>query len=148
MDQREAERLETQTVWNGKVWVCKRCGRTPERFYVATGHDHTDWEIDWCPCREVGELEQLREQLAAQAEQIRGVVKALPGPRYMDPPDGGDVPLGEQVARMWQEVKDQADKIMVARNSLEQLSLYVAYNGDDWVQKEALAALAKLESSK
>ena len=77
MDQREAERLETQTVWNGKVWVCKRCGRTPERFYVATGHDHTDWEIDWCPCREVGELEQLREQLATQAEQIKVAREAL-----------------------------------------------------------------------
>jgi septal ring factor EnvC (AmiA/AmiB activator) len=31
------------------------------------------------------------------------------------------------------------------REALERLSLYVACNGDDWVQREARAALAKFE---
>ena len=40
----------------------------------------------------------------ALAERLRelecAVSNALPGSYYMDPPDGGDVPLGEQVRRM------------------------------------------------
>ena len=53
-----------------------------------------------------------------------------------------------EINRLNGVIATQAEQIRMARNSLEQLSLYVAYNGDDWVQKEALAALSKLESSK
>ena len=44
------------------------------------------------------------ERLTAERERLRelecAVSNALPGSYYMDPPDGGDVPLGEQVRRM------------------------------------------------
>ena len=47
-----AKKLETDIEWNGRANVCVHCGRVPETFYVATGHDHTDYDIRWCPCRE------------------------------------------------------------------------------------------------
>ena len=47
-----AKKLETDTEWNGRANVCVHCGKVPETFYVATGHDHTDYDIRWCPCRE------------------------------------------------------------------------------------------------
>lgn len=45
----------------------------------------------------VEELERLRADLAALEQVCKEV---LPGAYYMDPPDGGDVPLTEQVLRM------------------------------------------------
>ena len=47
-----AKKLETDIEWNGRANVCVHCGKVPETFYVATGHDHTDYDIRWCPCRE------------------------------------------------------------------------------------------------
>ena len=39
-------------------------------------------------------------------------------------------------------LKQQRDELVAA---LEELSLYVAYNGDDWVQKKAKAAIASVK---
>jgi len=36
----------------------------------------------------------------ALAREVDACAAALPGPYYMDPPDGGDVPISEQVKRM------------------------------------------------
>lgn len=49
----EVKKLITKTVWHAdkKEWRCKFCGQKHDRMYVATGHDHTDYEIDWCECR-------------------------------------------------------------------------------------------------
>lgn len=52
MDEKQARHLEVHTKWNGKANVCVHCGRVPETFYIVTGHDHTDYDIRWCPCRE------------------------------------------------------------------------------------------------
>ena len=52
MTENEARKLEVSTEWNGRANVCVHCGKVPETFYVATGHDHTDYDIRWCPCRE------------------------------------------------------------------------------------------------
>ena len=50
----KAQRLATATVWSEQAnqWVCAYCCKTPTTFYVATGHDHTDWDIKYCECRE------------------------------------------------------------------------------------------------
>lgn len=70
MNQYQAENLKVETEWNGKVNACVHCGRVPQRFYVATGHDHTDYEIDWCPCREVAPTVESLERQLAQAKAV------------------------------------------------------------------------------
>ena len=48
-------------------------------------------------------LTAVQEALAernALAREVDACAAALPGPYYMDPPDGGDVPISEQVKRM------------------------------------------------
>ena len=52
IDEKTARSLEVKTEWNGKANVCANCGKVPETFYVATGHDHTDDCIRYCFCRE------------------------------------------------------------------------------------------------
>ena len=47
--------------------------------------------------REIARLRAEVEQLRADAQAIAAL---LPGPYYMDPPDGGDVPVIEQIRRM------------------------------------------------
>lgn len=53
MTEQEAKKLEVDRVWNyiSNGWVCKHCNRDAHTFHVATGHDHTDYEIYWCTCR-------------------------------------------------------------------------------------------------
>ena len=52
ISEKTAKKLETDIEWNGRANVCVHCGKVPETFYVTTGHDHTDYDIRWCPCRE------------------------------------------------------------------------------------------------
>lgn len=42
----------------------------------------------------------IRKALERIEALEKAICDALPGPYYMDPPDGGDVPLAEQVSRM------------------------------------------------
>jgi len=42
----------------------------------------------------------LLDERDALAREVDACAAALPGPYYMDPPDGGDVPISEQVKRM------------------------------------------------
>lgn len=67
MNEDKARKLEVPTEWNGKANVCTYCGRVPETFYVATGHDHTDDSIHWCICRDgtqyKSEIETLRQRV-------------------------------------------------------------------------------------
>ena len=48
----------------------------------------------------LAKMERLRAENEVLREIERDVLNALPGVYYMDPPDGGSVPLGEQVRRM------------------------------------------------
>ena len=56
----------------------------------------------------VSELEVIRDQ---DARVIADVVRAIVTTRFMDPPDGGDVSLGEQVRRMWQVLQTAEAKV-------------------------------------
>jgi primase-polymerase (primpol)-like protein len=89
MTEQEAEKLQVQTEWNGKANVCVHCGRVPERFYVATGHDHTDYDIAWCPCRgsanhgaavadtfNLQRIEQLTAELEAAKTEIKHITRS------------------------------------------------------------------------
>lgn len=79
MTEQEAKRLEVNITWNGSANVCVHCGNVPETYYIVTGHDHTDDEIRWCPCRDtVSELDQLREENAKLREELAALkVKPL-----------------------------------------------------------------------
>ena len=58
------------------------------------------------------QLSWVLGKLAEDARhQIDEVVRAIPGYRYMDPPDGGDVSLGEQVRRMAEHI-EQLEKLL------------------------------------
>jgi len=64
--------------------VCVHCGWVPETFYVVTGHDHTDWDIKWCPCRASAKTEGdlLREQiksLTAERDKLKAACINLEG---------------------------------------------------------------------
>ena len=54
--------------------------------------------------RQIERLRAERDALKVENEKLsaleRDMSNALPGVYYMDPPDGGSVPLGEQVRRM------------------------------------------------
>jgi hypothetical protein len=45
-------------------------------------------------------IDALMAERDALAREVDACAAALPGPYYMDPPDGGDVPISEQVKRM------------------------------------------------
>lgn len=68
-------------------------------------------------------------RLLAEVERLRaferGVIEAIPGPRYMDPPDGGDVTPLEQVRRMAAEVER-------LRGALDALGVAIADAGYTW----------------
>lgn len=58
----------------------------------------------------------LRGRVAQLESQLNEVVLAIPGTRYMDPPDGGDVSLGEQVRRMVLDLgakQAEIDRLMI-----------------------------------
>lgn len=150
MNKYEAKRLETQIVWNGKVWVCKHCGGTPERFYIVTGHDHTDDEIDWCPCREVSETDRLRAELskkehqlaASQAENLRlrdavALLRKFVG----DPANFDCYGTEEELSAFLQRVRrDEESAIACADESLS------APPGDQSALREVIAlVLAEVE---
>ena len=51
----------------------------------------------------VAALEDAQRWADSESKELQSVAEAL-GMRYLDPPDGGDVPLGEQVRRMSAEL--------------------------------------------
>jgi len=98
MNKYEAKKLEVDTEWNGKANVCVHCGRVPETFYVATGHDHTDYDIKWCLCRETPQTKDARiAELEAQRDELLQLVI-----RYRN-----ETPLGHQ-PHMIAHVADEA----------------------------------------
>ena len=52
----------------------------------------------------------------------------------------------EREAALLGKVKRQSAALKLAREALGNLSLYVAYNGDDWVKRNATEALAAIDN--
>jgi len=72
------------------------------------------------------EIDTLRAQLEAAEAEIRAVWQSMPvGRLYLDPPDGGDVPLHEQVRRMGEEVIAQESRGDLAIADLSRLRAVV-----------------------
>lgn len=75
--------------------------------------------------------------------QLDEVLLAIPGLRYMDPPDGGDVSLGKQVRRMAEHVEQletQRDELIGAlEDCRKQLSAWMRDHGNDIATQSAVA---------
>ena len=72
------------------------------------------------------DYDTLRAQLEAAEAEIRAVWQSMPvGRLYLDPPDGGDVPLHEQVRRMGEEVIAQESRGDLAIADLSRLRAVV-----------------------
>ena len=52
----------------------------------------------------------------------------------------------EREATLLGKVERQSAALKLARDALGKLSLYVAYNGDDWVKRNATDALAAIDA--
>lgn len=76
------------------------------------------------------------QQLRLKNKQLRQRVQELTAER-------------DKATQYWQIAEGRCDALKQQRDELlaelEELSLYVAYNGDDWVQKKAKAAIASVK---
>ena len=86
---REIERLTAALQWEQSR--AERLG--------THGPGCADWGPSHYECA-IRERDDLRRQLDEARAERDAMSNVLPGYYYMDPPDGGDVPLGEQVRRM------------------------------------------------
>jgi hypothetical protein len=99
-------------------------------------------------------IERGRQELRAEVEALHSL---LPGPYYMDPPDGGDVPIVEQMRRMAKDAERyrylrsrQAIEVLTGRgpgagvwcDMENEMGTLVLVTGDD-LDAEVDAALAK-----
>ena len=100
----------------------------------------------------LNELETLRAELAAERarandfeRRLQDVIEALPNTaEYLDPPDGGDVAIGEQVRRM----RAHRDRLRAAGRALLACPHIAERDTDpDWVDAETEAAVAEMRAA-
>ena len=73
---------------------------------------HADGCADWGPAHyecAIRERDELRRQLDEARAEREAMANVLPGHYYMDPPDGGDVPVLEQLRRMAKDAERYRD---------------------------------------
>ena len=58
----------------------------------------------------------LNRRIAELEAELSSIVNAIPGVRYLDPPDGGSVTVSEQVSRMAEEVARLSNHIRAIAN--------------------------------
>lgn len=101
----------------------------------------------------------LTAEVSRLTVALAEVSAALPGPVYMDPPDGGDVSLAEQVRRMAAELEKETahskhlagavsrkiDELIAAENQCGYFKMQ--YSRAEQVRKEACEANAKAQAA-
>lgn len=76
----------------------------PSELRRICGHDSRT--VDGCvTCEAADEIDRLRAENEKLLALERDVSNALPGVYYMDPPDGGDVSVLNQIKRMAQDAE-------------------------------------------
>ena len=118
------------------------------------------WGSDTALMREAAhQITTLTAEVARLTGGLAEVAAALPGPVYMDPPDGGDVSLAEQVRRMAAELeKEVAHSKHLAGAVSRKIEDLIAvenqcgyyktqYSRAEKVRKEACEANAKAQAA-
>lgn len=87
MTEADARKLEVKTRWDDgkKRNVCVHCGEEPKTFYVVTGHDHTDSEIDYCSCRQsvvTTDLPEEEYRITAEMSRLEQLLASVPEEAY------------------------------------------------------------------
>ena len=97
-------------------------------------------------------IKALQAKLAAERarandfeRRLQDVIEALPNTaEYLDPPDGGDVAIGEQVRRM----RAHRDRLRAAGRSLLACPHIAERDTDpDWIDAETEAAVAEMRAA-
>ena len=81
--------------------------------------DPDDYELHQAQkhaCKMAKERDEARVMVDKLTAELAACAAVLPGAYYMDPPDGGDVPVSEQLRRM---AKDAVDEIERMRSALD-----------------------------
>jgi hypothetical protein len=71
----------------------------------------------------LSEWQKLVTERDALAREVDACAAALPGPYYMDPPDGGDVPISEQVKRTTEVAQPRVLVDLVADEAHQSIAL-------------------------
>lgn len=85
------------------------------------------YQDGYCKGRDAGDdkIAELMARIAELEAQENEICRALPTNRFLDPPDGGDVSLPEQISRMWSE--NQKQQIRIAELGAENVKLREAF---------------------
>lgn len=90
-------------------------------------------ELGWDENDPRGSIENLIQWHVDVAldPRISEIAALLPGVWYMDPPDGGDVPITEQVRRMAEDATKWRDHIKTQENIKEQMTIFLDNQRED-----------------
>ena len=103
---------------------------------ISEPEEHTCWmAADVIEAQDVmiAEYEtQLRKHYTLEDD----ICFAFPTNRYLDPPDGGDVSLPEQIGRMWKETLQQRARIAELEAALKPFAVTSDKIPDEWFPHE------------
>lgn len=68
-------------------------------------------------------LKLLEESALKVCSELDNIVMVMPYD-YLDPPDGGNVPMSEQISRMWSEVKTLRENVACVTDLRAELAKY------------------------
>lgn len=154
LDEVEAKRLalptcEKHTPKGGARSSCVIC--SGERLQSALSRidysigDANDMEcslydVDYDEDRVVRAAAQLKQERDALAKEVDACASTLPGPYYMDPPDGGDVSISEQLRRMARDAA-RFDWYFGRTDKIDFMQTYLTGMKDGWTPDQWRAAI-------
>ena len=97
-------------------------------------------EVDYDEDRVVRAAAQLKQERDTLAKEVDACASTLPGPYYMDPPDGGDVPISEQVKRMARDAA-RFDWYFGRTDKIDFMQTYLTGMKDGWTPDQWRAAI-------
>lgn len=81
-------------------------------------------------CKMARERDEARVMVDKLTAELAACAAVLPGAYYMDPPDGGDVPVAEQLQRMAQDAELLREALKQARHAIYHGNFTIGWNID------------------